>query len=159
MLTFMSFMLTMITIIFVYLQHSLFMALSLVAQASLLAVTLFIAAPTPWYSYILLMLFVSGMMIIFIYTASMASNEITPPYPSYILGLSLTSTLMLWTPVLFYMSTSTFQIDTSFNTYMLTYKPYTPSWIYFTLFLILYLLVVLILSVKLTSLSNKPLRA
>nr|YP_009941522.1 NADH dehydrogenase subunit 6 [Pseudocrangonyx joolaei]QOC70580.1 NADH dehydrogenase subunit 6 [Pseudocrangonyx joolaei] len=159
MLMFTSFMLTMLTIIFVYLHHPLFMALSLVTQSSILALALSIPSTTPWFSFILLMLFVSGMMIIFVYTASVASNEITPPYQPRLLMLSLFATLVMWAPLMFTTSSTKSYMNLMSHTYTLTYKPYNSTWVYFTTFLILYLLVVLILAIKITSLSNKPLRA
>nr|YP_010265195.1 NADH dehydrogenase subunit 6 [Charybdis hellerii]UIP56980.1 NADH dehydrogenase subunit 6 [Charybdis hellerii] len=154
-----------LSLLFTRLTHPLSMGLTLLIQTILISLTTGLSTYSYWFSYILFMIFLGGMLVLFIYVTSLASNESF--YFSYsILTISL-SGLILIMPL-------TFLWDSLLNGFM-TQLPLSSlnmessnvfiiSWIYsanlmnFTLFIILYLLLTLIVVVKITNLFKGPLR-
>nr|YP_010946645.1 NADH dehydrogenase subunit 6 [Margattea cuspidata]WGO57363.1 NADH dehydrogenase subunit 6 [Margattea cuspidata] len=57
-------------------NHPLIMGLMLLIQTILISLITGMISPTFWFSYILFLIFVGGMLILFIYMTSLASNEI-----------------------------------------------------------------------------------
>nr|YP_009479358.1 NADH dehydrogenase subunit 6 [Sabethes chloropterus]AVV61094.1 NADH dehydrogenase subunit 6 [Sabethes chloropterus] len=71
-LTFMSFI---ISFIFMQMKHPLAMGLVLFIQTILISMIMGIFTQTFWFSYILFLIFIGGMLILFIYITSLSSNE------------------------------------------------------------------------------------
>nr|APT41534.1 NADH dehydrogenase subunit 6 [Pressatia choti] len=63
------------TIIFMFMKHPLAMGLMLLLQTLLVALVVGLTMKTFWFSYILFLTFMGGMLILFIYITSLASNE------------------------------------------------------------------------------------
>nr|YP_007317580.1 NADH dehydrogenase subunit 6 [Ilyoplax deschampsi]AEH05078.1 NADH dehydrogenase subunit 6 [Ilyoplax deschampsi] len=165
MLMFLIPLLMSLSILFVNLSHPLAMGLMLLIQTVLVALTVGISNFSFWFSYILFLVFLGGMLVLFIYVASLASNEIfTPPSLSTILllffSLFLSFLLLLIDPISnsspSYLSLSSIQ--------SLSSTPLIISWIYnspsmiFTIFIVSYLLLMLIIVVKIVNLFKAPLR-
>nr|YP_009642129.1 NADH dehydrogenase subunit 6 [Austruca lactea]QBZ78062.1 NADH dehydrogenase subunit 6 [Austruca lactea]QFG40126.1 NADH dehydrogenase subunit 6 [Austruca lactea] len=150
--------------LFTQLSHPLAMGLVLLIQTLLIALTLGISSFSFWFSYILFLIFLGGMLVLFIYVASIASNEAFIPYSSYFMLLF----------VLFLFSLSILGLDpllTSSSSSLpwssfciSTQVPFIISWIYnypsmnFTIFIICYLLLMLVIVVKIINLFKGPLR-
>lgn len=62
--------------IFMNSSHPLVFIAIILAQATLLCVTLWISISLRWFSYILFLIFLGGLIVLFVYTVSLASNEI-----------------------------------------------------------------------------------
>lgn len=121
-----------------------------------------------WFSYILFLIFLGAILVLFIYVASLASNE--PFSFSSSLSLSLLFTILLILIILILLDplclNSNIKIESSTyinqNYYQLT--PLLLSTIYnntsinLTLFIVLYLLLTLIAVVKITDTFFGPLR-
>nr|YP_010462915.1 NADH dehydrogenase subunit 6 [Epeorus gibbus]UUJ36768.1 NADH dehydrogenase subunit 6 [Epeorus gibbus] len=60
---------------FLTMSHPLAMGLILLCQTLLIALITGLLAPTFWFSYILFLVFLGGMLVLFIYVTSLASNE------------------------------------------------------------------------------------
>nr|WVH45016.1 NADH dehydrogenase subunit 6 [Tipula yasumatsuana] len=75
----MQFMLIMITLIISYLftqmKHPLSMGFILLTQTFLICLISGLLMKTFWFAYILFLIFVGGMLVLFIYMTSLASNE------------------------------------------------------------------------------------
>nr|YP_010261343.1 NADH dehydrogenase subunit 6 [Leptophlebia marginata]YP_010261356.1 NADH dehydrogenase subunit 6 [Leptophlebia vespertina]UIB40250.1 NADH dehydrogenase subunit 6 [Leptophlebia marginata]UIB40263.1 NADH dehydrogenase subunit 6 [Leptophlebia vespertina] len=155
----------MTSLLFLMMNHPLAMALVLLMQT--LAITLFtgLTSPTYWFSYILFLVFLGGVLVLFIYVTSLASNEM--------FSVSTMGTLMILSTMI--LSLMTFLLGDSFLTHMMIelqpLQPLNESYLYttlaklytaptflLTLTLVLYLLITLIVVVKITSIHTGPLR-
>nr|YP_010472533.1 NADH dehydrogenase subunit 6 [Harpalus griseus]UVG42157.1 NADH dehydrogenase subunit 6 [Harpalus griseus] len=65
----------MLTIIFMFLNHPLSMGLILLIQTLLISLMSGLFTYSYWFSYILFMVMIGGMLVLFIYMTSLASNE------------------------------------------------------------------------------------
>nr|ANJ70633.1 NADH dehydrogenase subunit 6 [Pterostichus madidus] len=63
------------TIIFLFLKHPMSMGLILFIQTLLISLITGMFSYSYWYSYILFLVMVGGMLVLFIYMTSLASNE------------------------------------------------------------------------------------
>nr|YP_008379290.1 NADH dehydrogenase subunit 6 [Nautilocaris saintlaurentae]AGS12715.1 NADH dehydrogenase subunit 6 [Nautilocaris saintlaurentae] len=165
------FLMSMITIAlslsFARMLHPLAMGLTLLFQTVVICITSGLATKSMWFSYILFLIFLGAMLVLFIYVASLASNE------AFTLSLTLISISLLtiflgslfWLldPLLLSLKTSIESsfIETSqflFSTQSILSTIYNPTSANLTLFIILYLLLTLIVVVKITSTFFGPLR-
>nr|YP_009509601.1 NADH dehydrogenase subunit 6 [Pachygrapsus marmoratus]AUN45018.1 NADH dehydrogenase subunit 6 [Pachygrapsus marmoratus] len=150
--------------LFTQLSHPLAMGLTLLLQTILISLTAGLSTYSFWVSYILFLVFLGGMLVLFIYVASIASNEPFFFFTSlaslflFIIFFSficlLTDSLLILTPSALPNSSLNFSIST----------PFIISWVYnspsmmFTIFIISYLLLMLIVVVKVVNLFKGPLR-
>nr|YP_007626976.1 NADH dehydrogenase subunit 6 [Anopheles farauti No. 4]AFO73363.1 NADH dehydrogenase subunit 6 [Anopheles farauti No. 4]AFO73376.1 NADH dehydrogenase subunit 6 [Anopheles farauti No. 4] len=65
----------MMSIIFMQMKHPLSMGLMLLIQTVLTCLITGIYVKTFWFSYVLFLIFLGGMLILFIYVTSLSSNE------------------------------------------------------------------------------------
>nr|YP_010040155.1 NADH dehydrogenase subunit 6 [Ptychoptera qinggouensis]QOZ38540.1 NADH dehydrogenase subunit 6 [Ptychoptera qinggouensis] len=63
------------SIIFMQMKHPLAMGMMLLIQTFLISMIMGIISKTFWFSYILFLIFLGGMLVLFIYVTSLASNE------------------------------------------------------------------------------------
>nr|YP_010952797.1 NADH dehydrogenase subunit 6 [Tetraloides heterodactylus]WMQ53217.1 NADH dehydrogenase subunit 6 [Tetraloides heterodactylus] len=156
----------MISFLFTRLTHPLSLGLSLLIQTILISMTAGLYTSSFWFSYILFMIFLGGMLVLFIYVASLASNEffnfsLMTFFSFFFLLLSLIFFAYFLDPMLTSSKSSIFLSPINTN---LMSTPSIISWIYsqplmnFTLFIILYLLLTLLVVVKITNLFTGPLR-
>nr|AYQ19047.1 NADH dehydrogenase subunit 6 [Elateridae sp. 3 ACP-2013] len=153
------------SIIFMFLNHPLSMGFTLLGQAVLIAMITGLMSHNFWFSYILFMIMIGGMLVLFIYMTSVASNE--KFLYSNSLMIMLGTMMMMVILMTLIDSFPKYQIST--NTDMLT----TNSTMMFQLSLIkyinlpsneimismiIYLLVTLIAVVKITNIKYGPLR-
>nr|YP_010827570.1 NADH dehydrogenase subunit 6 [Raptrix fusca]WFD61166.1 NADH dehydrogenase subunit 6 [Raptrix fusca] len=66
----------MLSIMFLFLNHPLSMGLILFLQALLMCLISGIMSTSFWFSYILLLIYLGGMLVLFMYVTSLASNEL-----------------------------------------------------------------------------------
>nr|BDL61399.1 NADH dehydrogenase subunit 6 [Percnon planissimum] len=159
--------LIILSIMFTQLSHPLSMGLVLLMQTTLIAITVGLSTYTFWFSYILFLVFLGGMLVLFIYVASLASNEpfSFSLFPSFLFSLlpimiilSITYTM---SDLLMTLSISSLAPSSMFS---FLSSQIIISWIYntpsmaFTIFIISYLLLMLVVVVKITTLYKGPLR-
>nr|AFQ62276.1 NADH dehydrogenase subunit 6 [Haliplus flavicollis] len=65
----------MLTIIFLFLNHPMSMGMILMIQTLIISLMSGMLSISFWFSYILFLVMIGGMLILFIYMTSMASNE------------------------------------------------------------------------------------
>nr|YP_010926816.1 NADH dehydrogenase subunit 6 [Procletes levicarina]WKF54323.1 NADH dehydrogenase subunit 6 [Procletes levicarina] len=156
-----------ISISFTRMLHPLAMGLTLLTQTILICLSSGLLSKHMWFSYILFLIFLGAMLVLFIYVASLASNEsfsLSIPTMSLIL-LSMT-TLPLFMVMDPFLPSLKQTIESSFlsSIQLMNSVQYNLSMIYnpcsmnLTLFIILYLLLTLIVVVKITSTFFGPLR-
>nr|APD28347.1 NADH dehydrogenase subunit 6 [Chaceon sp. BZ-2016] len=155
----------MLSLLFTRLIHPLSMGLTLLAQTIAVSLLTGVSTYSFWFSYILFMIFLGGMLVLFIYVSSLASNEF---FSFSLLNFFFYFTAMIFFSILL-MSLDSLMVPfltstpPSVNTISIS-TPFIISWIYsstlmtFTLFIIMYLLLTLIVVVKITNLFKGPLR-
>nr|YP_009711022.1 NADH dehydrogenase subunit 6 [Acosmetura nigrogeniculata]QGI24235.1 NADH dehydrogenase subunit 6 [Acosmetura nigrogeniculata] len=157
--------------IFMQVNHPMAMTLIIILQTLIVALTTGMLTATFWFSYILFLVFLGGMLVLFIYITSLASNElfsipsksliITITTLSIIIGISLISDSTLWNMLTFNEDTTSIsnQLITLHDesNYLLT-KLYNKPTDLITLMLVNYLFLTLIAIVKITNIFQGPLR-
>nr|QQQ88942.1 NADH dehydrogenase subunit 6 [Hyalella cajasi] len=113
---------------------------------------------TSWFSLLLFMLFLSGMMIIFMYVCSLASNE--AHYYSFGAVYVVLALLMLSLigPEISGTAAVSGLLSVEVKSSFLMYKIYSFSVYLFAVMLIVYLLITLIAVVKISAVSEGPVR-
>nr|QQQ88955.1 NADH dehydrogenase subunit 6 [Hilara sp. YD3011] len=160
----------MSSFIFMQMNHPLAMGLMLLIQTFFICLITGLLTKSFWFSYILFLIFLGGMLVLFIYVTSLASNEM------FSMSMKLTmNCLMLFfvMMLLFIMMDKTqiisFLMNNEMNTIdnMNSYinenslnlnKLYNYPTNLITLLLINYLLITLIAIVKITNIFHGPLR-
>nr|UJG45264.1 NADH dehydrogenase subunit 6 [Leuctra hippopus] len=158
-----------LSVIFTQMNHPLAMGLMLLAQTLMVCLLTGMMTKSFWFSYILFLVFIGGLLVLFIYVTSLASNEMfTMSASSLIMITSImtftTLLLLILDPTLFTITLS--PSDTSLSISMLTpestllslSKLYNQPTDFITAMLILYLFLTLIAVVKITSIFQGPLR-
>nr|QUO98735.1 NADH dehydrogenase subunit 6 [Pseudolimnophila brunneinota] len=64
-----------VSIIFMQMKHPLSMGIMLLIQTTLICFIIGSFSKTFWFSYVLFLIFLGGMLVLFIYVTSLASNE------------------------------------------------------------------------------------
>ena len=70
---------TIIIIVFINLQNPLTIALTVASQSLLASYTLFKITSLSWFSYLFIIVFLRGIIVIFIYVSALASNQFVSP--------------------------------------------------------------------------------
>nr|YP_009171497.1 NADH dehydrogenase subunit 6 [Cyphoderris monstrosa]AJW76327.1 NADH dehydrogenase subunit 6 [Cyphoderris monstrosa] len=162
---------TMITIIFTQMSHPLAMTLIILIQTMLMCIISGMISQSFWFSYILFLVFLGGMLVLFIYITSLASNEMFSIPTKTILSITillatLTFISLMMDPTLWsFMTTNTDMINMKNPSYlsysettMSLTKLYNKPTDLITLMLVMYLFLTLIAIVKITNIFQGPLR-
>nr|URX54211.1 NADH dehydrogenase subunit 6 [Cryptotermes sp. 8 AB-2022a] len=145
---------------FTQMNHPLAMGMLLLMQTMMMCLISGLMHQSFWFQYILFMVFVGGMLVLFIYVASLASNEMFTLSTKMMVasGLAMAMSTMMSSKPLPDSSDSTTHNTTSNEIMLMTSKLYNqPSGI-MTILMALYLLMTLIVVVKITNVSKGPLR-
>nr|YP_010894947.1 NADH dehydrogenase subunit 6 [Phortica variegata]QXG19612.1 NADH dehydrogenase subunit 6 [Phortica variegata]QXG19625.1 NADH dehydrogenase subunit 6 [Phortica variegata]WJW73460.1 NADH dehydrogenase subunit 6 [Phortica variegata] len=158
------------SIIFINMFHPLAMGLTLLIQTLLISLLTGLMTKTFWYSYILFLVFLGGMLVLFIYVTSLASNEMF----NLSTKLTLFSVIFLTLSMIvcFFIDKSTLsffllnnEMESIYNlkSYLTENalslnKLYNYPTNFITILLMNYLLITLIVIVKITKLFKGPLR-
>nr|YP_009772324.1 NADH dehydrogenase subunit 6 [Hydrotaea dentipes]QIT03205.1 NADH dehydrogenase subunit 6 [Hydrotaea dentipes] len=156
--------------IFMNMKHPLAMGLTLLMQTTLVSMMSGLMTKTFWFSYILFLVFLGGMLVLFIYVTSLASNEMFSFSMKLLFSSSLIFTMMMIT--LFFIDKymllqySNMEMNSilNINSYIMENslslnKLYNYPINLLTILLMNYLLITLIAVVKITKLNQGPLRS
>nr|UJG45329.1 NADH dehydrogenase subunit 6 [Dolichopus plumipes] len=167
---FMSLSIITSSLIFMQMNHPLAMGLMLLIQTFIICLATGIISKTFWFSYILFLVFLGGMLVLFIYVTSLASNEMfslsvkTLIWASAMIMITALFTIILdmnfLTPITENIEMMEFSNTNALikeNAIMLN-KIYNYPTNLMTLVLINYLLISLIAIVKITNVFYGPLR-
>nr|YP_010037323.1 NADH dehydrogenase subunit 6 [Dacus trimacula]QQW48099.1 NADH dehydrogenase subunit 6 [Dacus trimacula]WCB98317.1 NADH dehydrogenase subunit 6 [Dacus trimacula] len=158
------------SVIFIQMNHPLAMGLMLLIQTLQICLLTGLMTKSFWFSYILFLIFLGGMLVLFIYVTSLASNEmfslsmkLTLICTSIMLMLMLISLLMDKTTMSYFLTTLETQNYFNHDLFMpentlSLYKLYNFPTNLITIMLMNYLLITLIAVVKITNLFYGPLR-
>nr|WHM51599.1 NADH dehydrogenase subunit 6 [Rhinotermes marginalis] len=148
------------SIMFTQTKHPMAMGLILLMQTIFTCLISGTMYKSFWFSYILFMIMIGGMLVLFMYMTSIASNEMFSP------ANKLVFTITLMSPLLFMMGANPTNNKemTEHNTIMedeviLTTTPmYEHTTGMLTIMLVLYMLLTLIVVVKMININWGPLR-
>jgi len=143
-------------ILFAWGSHPINLIIIILTQTIILCVLIFLRTKIRWFSYILFLIFLGGLIVLFIYISRLASNE---------LFTINTKILILITPIV---APILYFLTTNINSQIINNKTirtrnilnliYSKTIVIPTLVTILYLLLTLIIAVKITSKYEAPLR-
>nr|QDO72161.1 NADH dehydrogenase subunit 6 [Pandalus japonicus] len=154
-------------LLFTRIMHPLAAGLALLVQTILICVASGLQNKSMWFSYILFLIFLGAMLVLFIYVASLASNEAfnlsSPSTMKFMAATGIIIFCVAGNPVIMAMKqtieSSYLEIATFVSSQELTLSMiYNPIVMNITTFVILYLLLTLIVVVKITSTFFGPLR-
>nr|ALO71238.1 NADH deshydrogenase subunit 6 [Tychobythinus sp. 1 EF-2015] len=152
------------SIMFLFFKHPLSMGLNLLIQTMIISLITGILNNKFWFSYILFLIFIGGMLILFLYMTSVASNEIMKFSKKIFFTLIL---LLLFSLIflnfidnyfitIFNMNYENLLMNNNLNIFFKKFYNF-PNIIIITI-MIMYLFITLIASVKITNLKYGPLR-
>nr|ARH53724.1 NADH dehydrogenase subunit 6 [Anthobium melanocephalum] len=154
----------MMSCIFLFLSHPLSMGMILLTQTMLISLITGFMSLNFWFSYILFLIMVGGMLVLFIYMTSVASNE-KFKYSNMIfliIMLFMSLIFILYMKMdLFFMNLNNFNLETIsmnlfFNFSLSKFLNYPSNVMLFLM--IIYLFITLIAVVKITNINIGPLR-
>nr|AVN67316.1 NADH dehydrogenase subunit 6 [Blaberus discoidalis] len=151
------------SLVFSYMNHPLAMGLILLIQTMFISIITGLLSQSFWFSYVLFLIFLGGMLVLFIYVASLASNEMFS-LSTKLLMLSLMMMLMIF--FLFMSMSYTNLQNQEVNNFMIMFnqlplpliKLYNQPTNMITIMLAMYLFLTLIVVVKITNIFEGPLR-
>nr|ASN65921.1 NADH dehydrogenase subunit 6 [Pseudotetracha mendacia] len=158
------------SMLFMFMNHPMSMGLILLTQTVMISLMTGLTSLNFWFSYILFLVMIGGMLVLFIYMTSLASNEMFNLSPK--LFIMVTILILLSTMLSLIMDNSMINAliknsSTIEMNYLLSYtndnlitlnKVYNFPINMVTILLINYLLLTLIAVVKITSIKYGPLR-
>nr|YP_009040594.1 NADH dehydrogenase subunit 6 [Dastarcus helophoroides]AHG24988.1 NADH dehydrogenase subunit 6 [Dastarcus helophoroides] len=154
------------SMLFLFMNHPLSMGMILLIQTLLISITSGMFNLNFWYSYIILLIMVGGMLILFIYMTSIASNEKFKfsnklMYLMTMMFIMLNMLMLNYDKMMIYIKFNNYDflkfIDNN-NIYYSMIKYYNLPLNFIMLMIIIYLLITLIAVVKITNIKNGPLR-
>lgn len=160
-------MIISLCILFTRLIHPLAIGLALLLQTILICCTTGLSNISFWFSYILFLIFLGGILVLFIYVTSLASNEMFKPSMISLLVIvivSLSRTIfLLLDPIVLSQNNlikiRSFIIDFHYcKDIELVNTIYNSTNMNMTIFMVFYLLLTLIVVVKITDRFFGPLR-
>nr|URX53342.1 NADH dehydrogenase subunit 6 [Kalotermes approximatus] len=152
---------TLLSIMFTQMKHPLAMGMMLLMQTMLMCLISGLMHQSFWFQYILFMVFIGGMLVLFIYVTSLASNEMfslsTKMMAMTMPAMLIMMTLKGWTTLNNKEMTNHEMMMTNEVTTM-TSKLFNQPNGTMTILAALYLFLTLIVVVKITNISSGPLR-
>nr|AVN68125.1 NADH dehydrogenase subunit 6 [Anaplecta calosoma] len=158
---------TSMSTMFSMLKHPLAMGASLLVQTTLITMMSGMLMKTFWFAYILFIIFVGGMLVLFIYVTTLASNEMFKFSTKMLVILTITMTMNwvmwnYWDKEMVY-SWAENKINNpdiySNETNKMLMKLYNKPTMIITITMAIYMLLTLIVVVKITSINSGPLRS
>jgi len=148
-----------LSILFTIINHPIIMVATIIIQALIICIIIAFNILTSWFSFILFLVFIGGLIVLFIYIARLASNEI------FKFEISLEELL----PKLIIFTTFLRLIILNLNQQNTKYIAYSPKILIFKLYSLenftliiscfFYLLLALIIIVSIIKIKEGPLRS
>nr|YP_009316706.1 NADH dehydrogenase subunit 6 [Fruhstorferiola tonkinensis]AOW31956.1 NADH dehydrogenase subunit 6 [Fruhstorferiola tonkinensis] len=154
---------------FIKLSHPMSMMLFIILQTFLIGLMSGMMMESFWLSYILFLTFLGGMLVLFIYITSIASNEMFKP-KSIIMIFSFISLIIIMMVLIimdktmfmdFLSNTETMNINNLINYQEMTFsleKLYNNPTFIITMMMMIYLFLTLLAVVKITNINQGPIR-
>nr|QZK21711.1 NADH dehydrogenase subunit 6 [Amitermes sp. QLD_009] len=151
---------TMTSLMFTQMKHPLAMGLMLLIQTTMVCLISGTMYSSFWFSYILFLIMIGGMLVLFMYMTSLASNEMFSPS-----NKMLMTTLALLPILMYIMPTVTNNKEMKTHSTMMENETLTTTTVMYnqmmgtmTTLLVLYMLLTLVVVVNIINVSKGPLR-
>nr|AQP28615.1 NADH dehydrogenase subunit 6 [Termes sp. A TB-2017] len=148
------------SLMFTQMKHPLAMGLMLLTQTTIVCLISGTMYKSFWFSYILFMIMIGGMLVLFMYMTSLASNEMFSPSNKMI-----TATAMMMPILLYIMPTVNNNKEMNMHETMMENETTITTTVMYnqmmgtmTTLLVLYMLLTLIVVVNIINVSSGPLR-
>nr|YP_009228466.1 NADH dehydrogenase subunit 6 [Gonista bicolor]ALF99727.1 NADH dehydrogenase subunit 6 [Gonista bicolor] len=159
----------MMNINFIKLNHPMSMMMFIIMQTFLVGLMTGMMMESFWLSYILLLTFLGGMMVLFIYITSIASNEMFKPKSmmliiNIILLMIILIILIIIDKMMFLdliKNSETSNVNNNINYHEMTMsldKLYNLPMSFTTMMMMIYLFLALVATVKITNINKGPIR-
>nr|AXS65261.1 NADH dehydrogenase subunit 6 [Cucujoidea sp. 37 KM-2017] len=151
----MSWMILTIPVLTIFTKHPISMGMMILMQTLMISLNSNLKISNPWFPYILFMIMVGGLMVLFMYMTSVASNE---KFKFSLKTLAMLVLLMICTLTIWNPSKIKFNTLIETNSLFIWTKFIShPNNILF-LMMIVYLLMTLIATIKIMVINSSPLR-
>nr|YP_009350790.1 NADH dehydrogenase subunit 6 [Proboscitermes tubuliferus]AQP27794.1 NADH dehydrogenase subunit 6 [Proboscitermes tubuliferus] len=151
---------TLTSLTFTQMKHPLAMGLMLLIQTTLVCLISGTMYSSFWFSYILFMIMIGGMLVLFMYMTSLASNEMFSPSNKMLMIM-----LTMMPPLMYFMPSTTNNKEMNMHETMMESEITTTTTVMYnqmmgtmTTLLVLYMLMTLIVVVNIINVSSGPLR-
>nr|YP_010947548.1 NADH dehydrogenase subunit 6 [Kentrochrysalis sieversi]WGO76538.1 NADH dehydrogenase subunit 6 [Kentrochrysalis sieversi] len=168
---FISMIMIMLSFLMYFLNHPLSMGLMILIQTMLTCMLSGMMIKTYWFSYILFLTFLGGLLVLFIYVSSIASNELFNLSNNMKIIIIMLSILLIISQIMFLKNlnwmnlNNNSEMDKFFNMFWFNNenkinlnKLYNNESSLLMFLLIIYLFITLIAVVKITNIFYGPLR-
>lgn len=167
-----SLIIIFISIIIFFINHPLAIGLFILIQTIIISIFIGIFINTYWFSYILFIVFIGGLLVLFIYISRIASNEKIKFSLNIKFNFLFIIILSFWISYFFYKNLNFInlfqnnEISNYFHNFFLLNnnnfnltKLYNKQTYFLTILLIIYLFITLIVVIKITNIFFGPLRS
>nr|WNL53832.1 NADH dehydrogenase subunit 6 [Quasitermes incisus] len=151
---------TMTSLMFTQMKHPMAMGLMLLMQTTMVCLISGTMYSSFWFSYILFMIMIGGMLVLFMYMTSLASNEMFSPSNKMMMAMAATMPITLY-----FMPTMVNNKEMNMHETimeneitMTTTVMYNQMMGIMTTLLVIYMLLTLIVVVNIINVSKGPLR-
>nr|QZZ18212.1 NADH dehydrogenase subunit 6 [Burara oedipodea] len=169
---FLSLLMIFFSIIMFFLNHPLSMGLMILIQTLLICLLSGMLINTYWFSYILFLTFLGGLLVLFIYVSSIASNELFKMSSLNNMIMIFSLMIIIFLSLLFMHNlnwmnfSNNYEMNNFFNYFMFINnenninitKLYNKQTYFLMLMMIIYLFITLVAVVKITNIFYGPLR-
>nr|YP_010463276.1 NADH dehydrogenase subunit 6 [Macropes harringtonae]UUJ37800.1 NADH dehydrogenase subunit 6 [Macropes harringtonae] len=148
-------MMLILALTFLWVSHPLIMAMIVIMQTIMISVMVGIIMNSFWFSYIILIMMLSGMLVLFTYMASIASNEKF----NMSMKMILTSVILMICMFMYSKTNEEISINLPSN-----YLSIILNWLFssntmmITMIMVLYLFFTMIVVSKIVNINEGPLR-
>ena len=148
-----------INLIFIFIFHPLAIIFVLIIQCLFISLIIHRITHFPWFSYTLILVFLGGILILFMYISNIASNEIFKPNLKILIPLVVIPliTFFITKPKQNFSSESKVLENDQFSN-LIIFKPFSLSIIPVTLLMASYIILTLLTVVKIRKINQGPLR-
>nr|QCI09373.1 NADH dehydrogenase subunit 6 [Lygaeus sp. FS-2019] len=145
-------MIIALSTMFMMVSHPLSMVIIIIMQTMFISLMTGMMIKSFWFSYIILIIMMSGMLVLFIYMASIASNE------KFKFSIKLTITMMLTPITLLFYNMNYYSTTNLSDLMMLLQNLFNFPSMLLTIMLTIYLLFTMITVSKIVNIHEGPLR-
>nr|UYA97470.1 NADH dehydrogenase subunit 6 [Megacopta cribraria] len=145
-------MMTALSVIMMFMKHPLSMGMILITQTLVIAITTGMMIKTFFFSYIVTIIMMSGALVLFIYMASVASNEKFNP------SIKIAMMFMMTIATMWMMKTSEIHHNMQSQEIKMVVKMFNMTNAFMTMMMILYLLFTMIAASSIANIKEGPLR-
>nr|UPL65374.1 NADH dehydrogenase subunit 6 [Nithecus jacobaeae] len=142
-----------LSLVFMWIKHPLSMVMIIILQTLTISMMIGMIMSSFWFSYIIMMIMMSGMLVLFVYMASIASNE------KFKFSITLFIMAILNLPMMmFNYDNEMLNLNKTTTMNMILNNLFSGATMMITMMMIIYLLYTMITVSKIVNINEGPLR-